>query len=85
MAQRSHSKTETMTSLFQAISFFMSLSKTEYNGGCQDQCQDTMMIADDTRCKKFMFKTNCPVKPLYASLTSREHRETQGGPNVSLT
>ena len=31
-----------------------------------------------------MSKTKCSVKFLYASLTSREHRETQGSLNTSL-
>lgn len=31
-----------------------------------------------------MCKINCPAKLPYASLTSKEHRESQGGLNASL-
>ena len=77
-ASRGLSKTEAEASLLQAISLLIFLSETEYNGGCQDQCngrcQDTMVFASYTDNIKWMIKTNCFGKPLYALLTSREHR-----------
>jgi hypothetical protein len=51
-ASRGLSKTEAEASLLQAISLLIFLSETEYNGGCQDQCngrcQDTMVFASYT-------------------------------------
>lgn len=69
------------TNLLQAIRYFMPLSETEYNAGCQEEysctCQDIMMFASYMRCVRTMSKTACPAKLLNASLTPRERRETQ--------
>lgn len=45
----------------------------------------TMMFVNCTGYTRLMSKTNCPVKPLHASLASREHRGTQSSLNVLLS
>jgi hypothetical protein len=74
------SKTEVETNLCQAIRLFIHLSETGYN----DSFQDKMTFASYTRYTRSMPKTNCPVKFLYDSLTSKGHRGKKGDLNTSL-
>lgn len=82
-----NSETGAVTSVFQVVWLFIPLSKTEYN--CQDQyyssCQDTVILASSTGYTRLMSKMNCPAKLLYASLTSRGHRESQGSLHASVS